>query len=111
MDRRRLRAAVAVAALAIGIGGTGQALAGDASGAGMRAYVDPETGKLTDQPPPEQSPQEMPAAQSTSSAGLVETHAPGGGEMIHLQGRFQSPLVATVGADGTLHVDHADGHE
>jgi hypothetical protein len=111
MDRGRLHAAVVVSVLAIGIAGAGPARAGDASGAGMRAYVDPATGKLTDQPPPGQPPQAIPAAQSKSSAGLVETHAPGGGEMIHLQGRFQSPLVATVGADGTLHVGHADGHE
>jgi hypothetical protein len=42
------------------------------------------------------------AAFSRSSAGLVETRSPGGGVMVDLQGRFQSPLIATVGTDGQV---------
>jgi hypothetical protein len=81
------------------------ATAGESPSApGMRAYVDPATGKLTDRPPPGAAA--LPAA-SHSGVGLAETPAPGGGVMVHLQGRFQSPLVATVGPDGQVRVEHA----
>ena len=48
-------------------------------------------------------------AYSTSHEGLVETPSPvpGGGVMVDLQGRFLSPLTATVGADGKIEMRHA----
>jgi len=38
---------------------------------------------------------------------------PGGGVKVDLQGRFRSPLIATVGADGKLKTQHLgeSGHE
>jgi hypothetical protein len=72
--------------------------------AGMRAYVDPRTGALVPAPVPG-APPAAPGF-SRSAAGLVETRAPGGGVMVNLQGRFQSPLVATVGPDGRVRLQH-----
>lgn len=81
---------------------------------GMRIYIDPQTGKLVSTPPPSQepvplSPQEV-HARSTSSEGLVEVPSdkPGGGVSVNLQGRFQTPLVATIDASGKLKVRHAE---
>ena len=79
-----------------------------ASAPGMKAYVDPQTGELLPERPPDLPPEPASAALDHSTAGLVEVPAPGGGSMIDLQGRFQSPLVATVAPDGTLRVRHAD---
>jgi hypothetical protein len=76
-----------------------------APAAGMRAYVDPRTGALVPTPPAGQTPPPTPAF-SRSAAGLVERPAPGGGVMVDLQGRFQSPLVATVGPDGRVRLHH-----
>lgn len=88
--------------------------AGDEQGAavrqrtsGFRAYVDPETGQLIE--PPEEAPAEPTApALSTSDEGLVAVPSPvpGGGNMVNLQGRFRSPLTATVGADGKVRMQH-----
>jgi hypothetical protein len=93
---------------------TAAAPAGDEQGApvqqgasGFRAYVDPETGELTE--PPSDAPAEEPAAAfSTSDEGLVAVPSPvpGGGVMVDLQGRFRSPLTATVGADGKVRMQH-----
>ena len=81
---------------------------------GMRIYIDPQTGKLVSTPPPGQepvplSPQEI-HAMSTSSEELVEVPSakPGGGVTVDLQGRFQTPLIATIDANGKLKVQHAD---
>jgi hypothetical protein len=84
---------------------------------GMRAFVDPQTGELVREPAPGTAPlQPSPAerdAFSTSHQGLVEAPSPvpGGGFTLDLQGRFQSPLTATVGPDGTVTIQHqhADG--
>ncbi len=72
---------------------------------GMRAYADPRTGALLPEPPARATAPAA-AAFSRSSAGLVPMPAPGGGVEIDLQGRFQSPLVATVEPDGTVHLHH-----
>ena len=78
--------------------------------AGWRAYIDPETGELTDPPAGSAASQSEAAAFSTSHAGLRErpSPVPGGGMMVDLQGRFRSPLVATRGADGKLTIHHPD---
>ncbi len=73
---------------------------------GMRAYADPRTGALREQPMPGEPKPPATAAFSRSAVGLVETPAPGGGIMLDLQGRFRSPLVATVAPDGTVRIDH-----
>jgi hypothetical protein len=81
-------------------------------GAGMIIYIDPQTGAIRQDPAPgtlplELSPQER-NAMSTSHEGLVEVPStvPGGGVMIDLQGRFQSPLIGTIDADGKLNMQH-----
>jgi hypothetical protein len=84
---------------------------------GMKAFVDPQTGVLTREPAPGAAPLELSPAErnafSTSHEGVVEVPStvPGGGFKLDLQGRFQSPLTATVGPDGkvTTQHHHADG--
>jgi hypothetical protein len=37
---------------------------------------------------------------------------PGGGVRIDLQGRFQSPLIGTIGTDGKVKIEHlGEQHE
>ena len=76
---------------------------------GFRAYIDPETGQLT--VPPEDAPAEEPtaAALATSDEGLVAVPSPvpGGGNVVDLKGRFRSPLMATVDAEGKVEIHHA----
>jgi hypothetical protein len=84
---------------------------------GMKAFVDPQTGAFTREPAPGTAPLQLSPAErnafSTSHEGLVEVPStvPGGGFRLDLQGRFQSPLTATVGPDGkvTTQHQHADG--
>ncbi len=81
---------------------------------GMRAYLDPVTGEFGVPPSWEEEALGTEALvapgapASTSDAGLVETPSPvpGGGVMVDLQGRFQSPLVATIGTDGKMTMRH-----
>ena len=77
---------------------------------GLRVYIDPLTGEFA-VPPPGSDAQASTTSQgaySTSHEGLVETPSPvpGGGVMVDLQGRFRSPLTATVGADGKIKMRH-----
>ena len=90
--------------------------------AGMKVHIDPATGNILPTPP-----QGAPAgaitlstsernAFSKSSDGLVETPSsgPAGGSKVDLRGRFQSPLIATVGPDGKVEMRHggqADPHQ
>jgi hypothetical protein len=76
----------------------------------MLIYIDPQTGVVRNAPAPGTVPlQVTPALQnalSTSHHGLVETPAAGGGVQVDLQGRFQSPLAATIDAQGDLRLQH-----
>ena len=79
---------------------------------GMTIEVDPSTGRIlpgTPQTLPPLSPAEQNAV-STSSEGLQELPVVGaaGGTKVNLQGRFQSPLMATVGPDGKVVVEHIE---
>jgi hypothetical protein len=81
-------------------------------GSGMIIHIDPQTGVFRRQPAPgtvplQISPQTLNAL-STSHQGLVEvpSSAPGGGIRVDLQGRFQSPLFATVDRDGKVRIGH-----
>ncbi len=79
--------------------------------AGMRVYIDPNTGEILEPPagaPAAETPESLEKAFNTSSEGLVETPSPvpGGGIILDLQGRFRSPLVATQGADGKISIEH-----
>jgi hypothetical protein len=77
--------------------------------ASQRVFVDPETGELVS--PARAMPKQAPpanAAFSTSHEGLVEEESPvpGGGVMVDLQGRFQSPLMVTLDSDGGVEFTH-----
>ena len=79
---------------------------------GLRVHIDPQTGRLTKSGvgiPMQLSPAEV-SALSTSHHGLVEAWSPRqrGGVFINLQGRFQSPLVATVDEAGKVTIRHLD---
>jgi len=80
---------------------------------GLRVHIDPQTGRLTKVPstgiPLQLSPAEA-NAMSTSHQGLVETLSPRprGGAVVNLQGRFQSPLVATIDAQGKVIIQHLE---
>src|SRR5262245_60365359 len=73
---------------------------------GMMIYLDPQTGAVLSAPAPGTVPlpltPELQNALSTSHQGLVEVPnpVPGGGFKLDLQGRFQSPLGATIDANG-----------
>jgi hypothetical protein len=87
-----------------------------AGAAGMRLYVDPDTGEFIEAPP---EPVQIEMAQdglgpySTSAEGLVEVDSPGAGKMVDLRGRFQQAYSATVDDAGVVravcgHQDHAE---
>ena len=100
----RLAAVAACFVLATGV--VGVARAGDAapsSGAGMRVYVDPQTGEITDTPPAEEGARARStetAPSTTQDAEPVVQPAPGGGVMIDLGDRQQHEMRVTVGKDG-----------
>jgi hypothetical protein len=79
---------------------------------GMMVYIDPQTGAFLKEPAPGTVPlqltQQLQNAFSTSHQGLVEVPVPGGGFKVHLQGRFQSPLVVTIDANGKVKMQHLD---
>jgi hypothetical protein len=83
-----------------------------AGATGMKVYIDPQTGAILSEPAPgsvplQMSPQEQNAL-STSSQDLVQipSSEPGGGVKLDLQGRFQSPLIATIDANGKVKIEH-----
>ncbi len=79
---------------------------------GMTIYIDPQTGAFLKEPAPGtvalQLTPEFQNALSTSHQGLVEVpgSTPGGGVKVDLQGRFQSPFVATIDANGKVKMQH-----
>lgn len=73
------------------------------SAASMRVYRDPVTGEFVAPPAGVAEPdvsKDLTDPLSTSSEGLVERRAPGGGTMIDLQGRFQHTATVTTVTDG-----------
>lgn len=81
--------------------------------AGLRVYVDPQSGELVSQPvTPEQRRQaaNADAAFNQDTSDLVPVKMPDGSTMVDLQGRFQQATVATVQADGNIrtYCDDAD---
>ena len=75
-------------------------------------HIDPKTGTLVREPVPGVRPLVLTPAErnafDTSDQGLVEapSSVPGGGVTLDLQGRFQSPLFATIDAEGRVKVEH-----
>lgn len=75
------------------------------AGSGMRAYVDPSSGRFVPEPVVPSAPEALPAPAPV----LAEEPAPGGGSMVRMQGHYMSNLVATVNPDGSLHFDCVTG--
>jgi hypothetical protein len=73
--------------------------------AGMKVFVDPQTGAVVP-PPTAEAAEALVPETNTSSVGLEEKPLVGGGSKIDLQGRFRKPLVATTGADGKVSIQH-----
>jgi hypothetical protein len=78
----------------------------------MTVYIDPQTGAIRPSPAPGTVPLVLSPrdanAMRTDTEGLVEvpSSVPGGGVKLDLQGRFQSPLVGTIDADGKVRIQH-----
>ncbi len=82
---------------------------GSTGASNRKAYKDPVTGKLG--APPDtasisESSEAMQSATSTSSEGLEEEPAPGGGTMVDLKGRFGSSITATKDKSGKITKSH-----
>jgi len=73
---------------------------------GIIVHIDPTTGEIITPPtgvltqPPVTARQPLPELTPTPSP------VPGGGVMIHLDDRFQTPLTATIDADGKVRFEH-----
>lgn len=86
---------------------------GVAEAQGQRAFTDPSTGKLLERQPANVAPLTLSTAEqsavSTSGEGLAEAPiSTGPGFKIHLKGRFQSPMMATVDDNGKIRMFHPD---
>ena len=67
---------------------------------GMRAYIDPQTGRFVPEPvDPSQRPQPAP-----TRPPVVATPRPDGSLEIKFDERYRRSVVATVGADGQVHL-------
>jgi len=81
------------------------------TGTAQRAYIDPETGEFVS-PPEHQTPAASESIQPSGFSISAETMeeesspVPGGGVMIDLKGRFQSPVSATVEGNGKTTIEH-----
>lgn len=77
-----------------------------------RIFVDPQTGATRQEPSPGTAPLQLSEderkANSTSHAGLFEvpSSVPGGGFIVDLQGRFNSPQIETVDSNGKIRTLH-----
>lgn len=82
--------------------------AAKAATAGQWIHVDPETGQIGAPSSATVSSAAIAGdpAFSTSHEGLVVEPAPGGGEMVDLQGRFNGAVWARVRPDGNIVTDH-----
>jgi hypothetical protein len=83
---------------------------GSAMAQGATVYANPQTGAITKDPTPGAHPLTLsPATQnaaSTSHEGLVAVQESDGSVTLDLQGRFRSPLVGSVDANGQPRVQH-----
>jgi len=77
--------------------------AAPATGAAMKAHLDPATGQLVSPPKAsEAAPREALSAQALPDLKVEKVTAKAGGKKVNLQGRFMMESKATVRADGTL---------
>lgn len=77
------------------------------AGAGMKVYIDPETGEFLEQPPKGAEPMVTPSV-ALPEPEEVASPVPGGGTMVDVRGRFQTPLQVHMGSDGKPVVRHGD---
>lgn len=85
----------------------GESAGAPARGAGLRLYLDPETGEITTRPTPEQElrlSEALQRALSREFEDLTPFSLRGGGTGVHLDGRFQSATVLRVRPDGTYSI-------
>ena len=81
---------------------------------GMTVHIDPNTGKFLSELTPDSEPltisPEIQNAMSTSSEGLTEQVNPvkGGGVIMDLQGRFQSPLIIHQNTKKEIKIQHLE---
>lgn len=81
---------------------------------GMTVHIDPVTGRFLSEPTPDSEPlvitPEIENAMSTSSEGLVEQVNPvkGGGVIMDLRGRFQSPLIIHQNTKKEIKIQHLE---
>jgi len=88
--------------------------AAPAADAGLKVYLDPETGEFLEEPLPGQADAAGAGNnRQAERAPLVEEPSPvkGGGTMIRLDDRFRAEFRATVDADGELKADCAPSVE
>lgn len=80
------------------------------AGAGMKVYVDPKTGEFLEQPPKGAEPAEPMVTPNVAlpEPEEVESPVPGGGTMVDVRGRFQTPLQVHMGSGGKPVVRHGD---
>jgi hypothetical protein len=74
---------------------------GAAGQPGMKAHVDPRSGRLVPEPVAPEAAEPLPAP----APSLPEEPAPGGGTMVRLKGQFMSNVVATVNPDGSVRIE------
>jgi hypothetical protein len=71
--------------------------------AGVRAYIDPVTGKLTQGPPPGAVTRYLPAAGlEPDNSKLEVVHHPNGSIQVLFHGQRQATVYATLAKDGTV---------
>lgn len=84
-------------------------MAATGGASGLVAHIDPNTGDFLPEPPANGvTAQQVKAAAKVPSPQFDAVPSPtlGGGVMIDLQDQFQTPVVATVDADGKLTMRH-----
>lgn len=80
---------------------------------GLRAYLDPATGRLIDHPPYSKPTLELDPDTlymfSSNGFGLIEEMLPDGTVKIDLKGRFREGTVATTNDDGDIRIQRVGG--
>jgi len=71
--------------------------------AGVRAYIDPVTGKLTQGPPPGEAKRYLPVPGLEPDDSKMEVvHRPNGSIQVRFHGQRQATVYATLAKDGTV---------
>jgi hypothetical protein len=73
---------------------------------GVVVHIDPSTGEFRPEPPAKEVTPAPAAKASIPQFSEVSSPTLGGGVMIDLKGQFQTPLVATIDAEGKMTLKH-----